>query len=84
MVNPDPTLEDVKSFTKTPRIINSKLQRLIKKDTLSEQDPGVWNTSVAAKLIKDCSAAFKEGAGQDSSWILPSSLTVKKHRVVGV
>ena len=85
--NPDPTLEDVKSFNKTPQANNSNLQGLIKKDTLSKEDPGVRNTSVAAKLIKECLAAFKEGAGQDSSWILPStpsSLTVRKPKAVGV
>merc|ERR1712240_188078 len=64
--------------------MSNPLPRLLKKDSLSKEDPGVWNTSVAAKLIKECSAAFKEGASQDSSWILPSSLTVRKHCVVCV
>ena len=72
-VNPDLTLEDVKSF-------------IIKKDTLSVENPGVWDTPVSSKLIKECSAAFKEGAGQDSCWFLlstASSLAVKKPRLVG-
>ena len=107
-VNPDLTLEDVKSFIKTPKtwrstlsicnivddsfglassqIINSKLQGPIKKDTLSVENPGVWDTPVSSKLIKECSAAFKEGAGEDSRWFLLStlsSLTVKKPQLVG-
>ena len=71
-VNPDLTLQDVKSS--------------IKKDTLSVKDPGVWDTPASSKLIKECSAEFMEGAGQDSSWFLlstPSSLAVKKPRLVG-
>ena len=42
---------------------------------------------MAAKLIKECLAAFNEGASQDSSWFLPSnpsSLAVRKPKAVGV
>ena len=81
-VNPNLTLEDVKSFIKTPQIwrsllsicntvddslrlaspqvINSKLQGSIKKDTLSVEYPGVWDTPVSSILIEKCLAAFKE------------------------
>ena len=52
---------------------------------LSVENPGVWDTPVSSKLIKECLAEFKEGAGQDSSWFLlstPSSLAAKKPRLV--
>ena len=48
-VNPDLTLQDVKSS--------------IKKDTPSVKDSGVWDTPASSKLIKECSAEFMEGAG---------------------
>ena len=40
--------------------------KLLMKDTLSVDNPGDWDTPVSSKLIKEWSAAIKEGIAQDS------------------
>ena len=55
------------------------------KDTLSVDNPGDWDTPVSSKLIKEWSAAIKEGITQDSLWFpcsTTSSKAVKMPRLV--
>ena len=61
--------------------------KLLKKDTLSVDNPGNWDTPVSTILIKKWSAAIKEGISQDSLWFPHSTLStlaVKKSRLVSL
>ena len=60
--------------------------KLLMKDTLSVDNPGDWDTPISTRLIREWSAAIKEGIAQDSLSFpraTTSTKAVKKPRLVG-